>query len=172
MKVYQTDSEGVLVREITLDDSDKCQITSEYLIPGGCIETSPPYFDAKTQTCKWKDGKWVVGDIPADMLCYFNNGLSYKTVDSTYAVTDGEVLFSNTPTIEELKSKFSGYTVAYKQQQITKLDAEYQPQFDALGLAWATASMDGNTTLADSIKVDKVALMAEYTAKREAIING
>jgi hypothetical protein len=56
-------------------------------------------------------------------------------------------------------------------EQIAALDAEYQPQFDALTLAWAKASMDGNTTLAASIKADKDALLAEYTTKREAIVN-
>lgn len=55
---------------------------------------------------------------------------------------------------------------------IASLDAEYQPQFDALTLAWAKAGMDGNTTLAASIKADKDALLAEYTTKREAIVNG
>lgn len=62
--------------------------------------------------------------------------------------------------------------IEIKQQQLLALDAEYQPQFDNLTLAWAKASMDGNINLANSIKADKDALAAEYQAKRGAIVNG
>lgn len=58
-----------------------------------------------------------------------------------------------------------------KQQKLAALDAEYQPLFNQLSISWATASMDGNTVLADSIKADKGELTAEYLAKREAIEN-
>jgi hypothetical protein len=59
--------------------------------------------------------------------------------------------------------------VKTKEEKLSILDAEYQPQFDALSIAWANASMDSNNTLAASIKADKDALLAEYTTKREAI---
>jgi hypothetical protein len=65
------------------------------------------------------------------------------------------------PTAEELK-----------QQKIAALDAEYQPQFHSLQLSWAAASMEGDTTTADSVKSDYTALKAEYQTKLEAINNG
>lgn len=56
--------------------------------------------------------------------------------------------------------------------QLSTLDTEYQPQFQELQLAWAAASMDGNTELATGIQADYVALKSDYQVKREAIING
>jgi len=52
-----------------------------------------------------------------------------------------------------------------KQQKITALDAEYSPQFDALILAWATASMSRDTVTANARVADKAALTVEYTTK-------
>jgi len=57
MIVYQTDSSGKYIAAITLDDSDKCPITGNYLIPGGCIETAPP--DAKDDCDRvWNGTAW------------------------------------------------------------------------------------------------------------------
>lgn len=58
------------------------------------------------------------------------------------------------------------------EELLSELDAEYQPKFNALSLAWATASMDGNTELAASIKADKDNLIDEYNARREAFASG
>lgn len=58
------------------------------------------------------------------------------------------------------------------EELLSELDAEYQPQFSSLSLAWATANMDGNTELAASIKADKDDLTTEYNTKREEITNG
>lgn len=52
------------------------------------------------------------------------------------------------------------------------LDAEFQPQFQALQLAWAAASLEGNNELVTAIQADYVALKAEYQSKREAMANG
>ena len=57
-------------------------------------------------------------------------------------------------------------------QHLAALDAEYQPQFQELQLAWAAASMDGNTDLAAGIQQDYLALKSKYQTKKEAIING
>lgn len=57
-------------------------------------------------------------------------------------------------------------------QKIAALDAEYQSQFRDLQLAWASASIAGDTSLADSIKSDYTALKAEYQVKLEAIKSG
>ncbi len=59
-----------------------------------------------------------------------------------------------------------------RQQQLAALDAEYDPKFDALTLAWATASMDGDAETAAARQADKAVLKIEYQAKKEAIVNG
>ena len=41
MKVYNYDSEGYLIGVSELDDSDKCQITGDWLIPGMSTEKEP-----------------------------------------------------------------------------------------------------------------------------------
>ena len=169
MVIYQTDIEGKFVAEVTLNDTDKCPITGAYLIPAGCVETAPPTYDVKTQTCTWTNGAWVVANKPTERLCYYNNGLSYKTVDSTYTAVEGETIFPITPTTAELTAAFSGYAEAYKQQQVDALDAKYQPQFQELQLAWTAAYMQGDITIADNVKSDYTALRSEYQTNREEI---
>jgi len=46
------------------------------------------------------------------MFCYFNNGLSFKSVESDYVAQSGEVLFSSYATSEELKLAFPEYNSA------------------------------------------------------------
>lgn len=89
--------------------------------------------------------------------CIQNPGLRRVDIDTLKIVehTPSE------PTAEELQ-----------QHQLAALDAEYNPQFDALTLAWATASMEGDTETAAARKADKDALKAEYQAKEEVIIRG
>lgn len=65
------------------------------------------------------------------------------------------------PTAEELKA-----------QALAALDAEYQPQFRELQLAWAAASMAGDTDLAEDVVAANAALKAEYQTKLEAIDHG
>jgi hypothetical protein len=63
-------------------------------------------------------------------------------------------------------------TEEIKISRLVTLDAEYDPQFDALTLAWATASMDGDTATVTARLADKQVLKQEYQKKREAIMNG
>src|SRR5574344_483249 len=82
-----------------------------YLLPANCTEIEPlASKDGYTQ--KFNGTAWEYERLPYDEYCYYNNGLSYKTVKSTYTVQDGEVLFETTPTEEQLKSAFSGYETA------------------------------------------------------------
>ena len=82
-----------------------------YLLPANCTEIEPLVSkDGFTQ--KFNGTAWEYERLPYDEYCYYNNGLSYKTVKSTYTVQDGEVLFETTPTEEQLKSAFSGYETA------------------------------------------------------------
>lgn len=56
-----------------------------------------------------------------------------------------------------------------KQQKLQQLDWEYQPQFLELSRAWADATMEGKTELANSISADRLALKQEYEQKRGEI---
>ena len=80
----------------------------------------------------------------------------YKVINSKHTYTPPPE-----PTAEEIA-----------ESQLAALDAEYQPQFQEIQLAWAAASMDGNTDLAAGIQQDYLALKSEYQTKKEAIING
>lgn len=44
---------------VHLDDSDRCQITGEWHIPGNCLEVEPPAFVADGQALFESDGRWV-----------------------------------------------------------------------------------------------------------------
>jgi hypothetical protein len=63
------------------------------------------------------------------------------------------------PTAEEIK-----------QQNLSSLDAEYQPQFTQLSQALGMATLAENTDLIASIKADYTALKTEYDTKRGEII--
>lgn len=60
MNVYQTDSNGVYVGTTTAD-KDPLDSTN-WLIPAGCVETTPPTITDK-QFAKWDGAKWSVETI-------------------------------------------------------------------------------------------------------------
>ena len=86
-----------------------------------------------------------------------------EALTGEYKVINGKHTYTPPPepTAEEITNS-----------QIAALDAEYQPQFQDLQLAWAAASMDGKADLAAGIQQDYLALKSEYQTKKEAIING
>ena len=43
------------------------------------------------------------------MICYNNNGFSYRAVNDNYVAQAGEVLFSNYATVDQLNVAFSAY---------------------------------------------------------------
>ncbi len=61
MNVYQTDLNGVYV-DTTTADQDPLDSTN-WLIPGGCVETAPPTI-TDSQLAKWDGTGWVVEDTP------------------------------------------------------------------------------------------------------------
>lgn len=89
-----------------------------YLIPALATDIEPPTVTTGKQAV-FKNGTWVLEDIPKPVYCYYNNGLSSKIVDSTYVAQTGEVLFSETPTTEQLTTAFSGYVAAVSSQEKT-----------------------------------------------------
>ena len=120
---------------------------------------------------KNEDNKAVLSEL-VTKYCYYSNGLSSKIVNDLYIVSDGEALFDKVPTSEELKAAFSGYAAALKEQKLTALDDIYQPQFNELAQSLGLATLASNDDTITSIKSDYTALKAEYSTKREEIING
>lgn len=126
--VYEYDNEGYFKSEITLDNSD-ISPGGEWNIPAKCTVLQPETKDGYKP--KWTGTAWEQEVIPHDVLCYYADGLQYKTVKSDYVVADGEVLFEQTPTTAELEKAFSGYDNAVlSQTKSTKL-AELQSYLSA-----------------------------------------
>tara|TARA_R110000765_G_scaffold395963_1_gene489747 strand:+ start:1540 stop:1941 length:402 start_codon:yes stop_codon:yes gene_type:complete len=63
MDVYQTNTDGVFVG-ITTADQDPMDATN-WLIPAGCVDTSPPSI-TDSQFAKWDGSAWSVEDIPVE----------------------------------------------------------------------------------------------------------
>lgn len=115
------------------------------------------------------------------MYAYSNNGFSMRSVDDDYVAQTGEVLFPDHATISELNLAFplynSGVPILTKAQKIAALNAEYDVRFQALQRAYASAGLANNGALTiaqkqDSLTQQNLALLAEKTAKLEAIKNG
>jgi hypothetical protein len=87
---------------------------------------------------------------------YFNKGQNHKVIDGKFVYVEPLV-----PTAEEVR-----------QQKIKALDKEYNPKFDSLTLAWATAYMSGDTVTANARIADKTVLTNEYNTKKGVIENG
>lgn len=50
--------------QVELDDSDRCQITGEWHIPGNCLEAEPPAFVADGQALFESAGQWERRELP------------------------------------------------------------------------------------------------------------
>jgi len=61
MEVYQTDSGGFFVNT-TEADQDPMD-SSNWLIPAGCVEATPPEH-TDMQQVRWDGSSWIVEDIP------------------------------------------------------------------------------------------------------------
>ncbi len=59
-----------------------------------------------------------------------------------------------------------------KDELLSALEQEYEPQFSDLRVAWANAYMKGDTTTANARVSDRKALEQEYNARMEVIMNG
>lgn len=58
-----------------------------------------------------------------------------------------------------------------KQQRITDLNTEYQPQFQSLKDSLIAALVRNDTATMDEIRIDYATLQTEYNTKMEAITN-
>ena len=77
MKVFNFDNQGYLIGESILDESDKCQITGDWLIPGMATEKEPlpskEGFEIKFIENKWQyiklftdEEKKINGELPLE----------------------------------------------------------------------------------------------------------
>lgn len=65
--------------------------------------------------------------MPAPIYCYFNNGLSWRLVDSSYAPIEGEAIFSGIqPTVGQLASTFPSHSAASNDAAIKAQIAELE----------------------------------------------
>ena len=113
-------------------------------------------------------------DPPYGNMKYSESYLSelMATVYADWTIEDDDFVLPKPLDNTYVWSSTSKSYVVDKDLALAALDAIYDPQFDYLTLAWATASMDGDTTTATARLADKQALKEEYQQKREAIING
>jgi len=118
--VYAYDATGLYIGDKILDCTDRSPISGTWQIPANCTEIAPETkagYDAY-----FASGAWTYIAQEIDVLCYYNNGMSHKSVPSTYKVSTGEVLFLTTPTDAELAAAFTGYIAALKVAKLTELD--------------------------------------------------
>ena len=70
------------------------------------------------------------------MICYSNNGYSMRSVDSDYIAQEGEVLFADYATTEQLNFAFplynSGLPILTIDERIMKIEESYNVKFEAL----------------------------------------
>jgi hypothetical protein len=173
MKIYHYDqSTGEYLGS---SDTDIDPVSQQPMIPAWATATAPPTLSVN-QRALWINGAWST--VTTGLLCYYNNGLSSKIVDSTYVPQVGEVIFATTPTVTELTSSFTDYTSITKQQSITALNQTAAAKITAKEKYYAavvTSSLYTDTeitTIVAQIKADKLAIYNDLKAKQEAIING
>lgn len=59
-----------------------------------------------------------------------------------------------------------------KDQQLSTLDSQYQPQFKELAESLGIASLANNQSLIQELQQEYASLKSEYDSKREVIMNG
>jgi hypothetical protein len=105
---------------------------------------------------------------------YQYNNQIYGTIEDVRQ-SNTNISIPITPTDDQLTAlgiTIVSATVPTKEEQLTTLDDEYQPQFDSLIQALGAAMLNDDTDLQADIKADYAAIKLEYADKREVIING
>lgn len=100
------------------------------------------------------------------MFCYSNNGYTMRAVDDNYIAQEGEALFSDYATTEQLNTSFplynSGIPVLTLDQKLDEVDEKYKPKLDMYkDLIMSAIAADGPT---QSTKI------ASFSAKYNAIL--
>lgn len=160
--------------QITGDISYRCEVCDTQAQADAFAASGGTWYVSDT-TVNWSLKKYVSGSIqdrnvPTQVLCYYNNGLSFRTVDSTYIAQAGEVLFLVTPTTDQLTAAFPNYSYTVKHQAKLAIDDQYNNYYLNLDRAYAGAVQLGNPTSAIAAK--RAELLAAHKAAKEAIDNG
>ena len=96
MKVYNYDNEGCLIGVSELDDSDKCQITGEWLIPAQATDKEP--LEAKEGfEVKFIDNEWQYIKLLTD---------EEKKIQGLIPLEDGEKIIDGILVIVEKPSTY------------------------------------------------------------------
>ena len=85
MKVYNYNSEGYLIGISDLDNSDKCQITGDWLIPGNSTEKEPLEAEEGFEI-KFQNGNWEYIKLLTD---------EEKKINGELPLEDGELIQDN-----------------------------------------------------------------------------
>ena len=97
MKVYNYDSEGYLIGVSELDDSDKCQITGDWLIPAQATDKEP-LAEKEGYEVKFNGSEWQYEKIITD---------EEKKIAGTLALEEGEKIVDGILVIVEKPSTYS-----------------------------------------------------------------
>lgn len=121
-KVYNYDSEGYLIGTTELDNSDKCQITGNWLIPGNATDKEPltvkEGYEVKFNNKEWQyiklltdEEKKIQGLIPLEegekivdntLVKVEKPSDLYSWNDAEWYLDEEKVRISKLPTSEEL----------------------------------------------------------------------
>ena len=83
--VYNYDNEGYLIGTYTLDSSDKCQITGDWLIPGNSTDKEP-LAEKEGYEVKFQNGDWEYIKLLTD---------EEKKIKGELALEEGEKIEDN-----------------------------------------------------------------------------
>jgi len=82
-------------------------------------------------------------------FCYSNNGLTMRAVDEDYQASEGEVVFEEYPTPEQLSASFPEYDIEAVKEQTKRQIFELEKQVTPRRLREAALTEEGKTWLAD-----------------------
>ena len=154
MKVYNYNLEGYLIGESTLDESDKCQITGNWLIPGQATEKEPleakEGYDVKFLENEWQyiklltdeekkiqvlipleegekivDGALITIEKPSNYYVW-----NYTTFEWEYnsEIRKSEIYAElesiDTQTIRPLRAKLTGLSTAQDEAKLLELETK------------------------------------------------
>ena len=140
MKVYNYDEQGYLIGESILDDSDKCQITGDWLIPAQATDKEP-LEQREGYNVKFNGSDWEYEQILTDEEKKIQGLLSLeegeKIVDGSIVVvtSPGKYYVWNYSTLEwELDEEAEAEALAHAEALQAEKDTEFLEQITKWGL--------------------------------------
>ena len=140
MNVYHYDFNGYYTHASELDDSDKCQITGEFIIPGMATEKEPP-IEKENYKIKFVNNEWEYEKILTDEEKKVAGILSLeegeKIIDGSIVTitSPGEYYAWNYSTLEwELDEEAEAEALAQAESLQAEKDAEFLEQATKWGL--------------------------------------